>query len=307
MRVRLGFVTLGTVAAIACAAVAPADVIAAGAPPPGPNTRIAEQALDSALRAVAKRSPACRARVPRLTHSITHDPIPQAMLDSFAVLRRPKVAQDEIGDDMDFPFAEKIAVDYIRRAIVLPDGKAVFVIPALDARPAIPKRPAVCTFRERQALAHRLRGKPAQAQRAARRALRHLHDIEYAAARRTVEPGLFLLVRGSNSSFGGSGVTSLGDIRRIGTFVAGNAGRDSALLVGLVPDGVATIDFTFAAGRSRGPDSARTYATTYRRTVAVVDNVVALTVPRAPEDAIVNRQVWHAADGTAINAVRWPP
>jgi hypothetical protein len=298
---------LGVVSAAACAGLARADATIAGGQPPGPNTRIAQAALDSALKAVAKRDPACRAQVPRLKHTVTHDPIPQGMLGAFAVLRRPKVAADEMADDTGFPFAEKIAVDYIRRAVVLPGGREVFVIPALDARPAIPKRPAACTFRERQALEHRLRGKPAPARRAARRQLRHLHEIEYAASRRTVEPGLFLFVRGPSSGFGGSGVTAVPDIRRIGTFVASNAARRSALLVGLVPDGVATIDFSFAEGHSRGPDSNRTYDTVYRHTVAVVNNIVALTVPRAPEDAIVNHQVWRAADGTAVSTVRWPP
>jgi len=286
--------------------MARADVAGAAAPPPGPNTRIAERALDSALKAVAEGDRACRARVPRLQHTTTHDPIPQAMLASFAVLRRPKEAQDEIADDTGFPFAEKIAVDYVRRALVLPGGISVFVIPALDARPAIPKRPAVCGVRERQALERRLRVKPVQARRAARRQLRHLHEIERKAARRTLEAGLFLLVSGPSGGFGGSGVTALADIRRIGTFVASAAGRGSALLVGLVPDGVATVDFTFAAGHSRAPGSNRTYSTD-RRSAAVGNNIVALTVPRAPEDAIVNRQVWHAADGTAVNTVRWPP
>ena len=307
MRRRLRLLALGTVSAIACAGVARADLTDASANPPGPNTRIAEQALDSALKAVAQRDPACRAHVPRLQHTVTHDPIPQAMLDAFGVLRRSKEAQDEIADDAGFPFAEKIAVDSIRRAVVLPGGRAVFVIPALDARPAIPKRPKVCSVRERQALEHRLRGKPARAQRAARRQLRHLHEIETAAARRTTEPGLFLLVRGPRSGFGGSGVTAVADIRRIGTFVAANAPRGSALLVGLVPDGVATIDFTFAPGHSRVPGSNRRYGTAYRATAPVVNNIVAVTVPRAPQDAIVNRQVWRAADGTAINTVRWPP
>jgi hypothetical protein len=302
---RSPLLVLGTISAIACAGAARAEV-AGAAGPPGPNTRIAEQALDSALKAVAKGDPACRARLPRLKHTITHDPIPQAMLESFAVLRRPKEPQDEITDDTGFPFAERIAVDYVRRAVVLPGGTSVFVIPALDARPAIPKRPAVCGVRERQALERRLRGKPVQARRAARRQLRHLHEIEAKAARRTLEPGLFLLVSGPNGGFGGSGVTAVGDIRRIGTFVASGSGRGSALLVGLVPDGVATIDFTFAAGPSRAPGSNRTYSTD-RRSAAVVNNIVALMVPRASEDAIVNRQVWHAADGTAVNTVRWPP
>ncbi|HEX6618488.1 MAG TPA: hypothetical protein VF024_02450 [Solirubrobacteraceae bacterium] len=67
-------------------------------------------------------------------------------------------------------------------------------------------------------------------------------------------------------------------------------------MVGLVPDGVATIDFTFARGhgRSLGPDDDRVYRTIYRRTAAVVDNVVYLTVPRLPGDALFNRQVWRA-------------
>jgi hypothetical protein len=303
---RSPLLVLGTISAIACAGLARADV-AGAAEPPGPNTRIAERALESALNAVARRDAACRARVPRLQHTTTHDPIPQAMLASFAVLRRPKEAQDEITDDMGFPFAEKIAVDYVRRAVVLPGGRSVFVIPALDARPAIPKRPAVCGVRERQALERRLRGKPAQARRAARRQLRHLHEIEAKAARRTVEAGLFLLVTGPNGGFGGSGVTSLPDIRRIGTYVAAGTRNESALLVGLVPDGVATIDFTFAKGPSRAPGSDRTYPADDRRSAAVANNIVALTVPRAPEDAIVNRQVWHAADGTAVNTVSWPP
>jgi hypothetical protein len=307
MRRRCALLVLGTVSAIASAGLARVDLTTAVAQPPGPNERIAERALDSALRAVARRDRACRARVPRLKHSVTHEPIPQAMLDTFALLRRPKGAQDALSDIADFPFAEKIAVDYIRRARVLPGGRSVFVIPALDARPAIPQRPAVCAVRERQALEHRLRGKPAQARRAARRQLRHLHEIERKAARRTVEAGLFLLVRGPQSAFGGSGVTSLPDIRRIGTFVSAAAGSGSALLVGLVPDGVAAIDFTFAPGHSRAPGSNRTYPAAYQGTGAVADNVVALTVPRAPEDAIVNRQLWRAADGTAVNTVSWPP
>ncbi|HEX7300520.1 MAG TPA: hypothetical protein VF257_16100 [Solirubrobacteraceae bacterium] len=301
---RRSVLALATLGATACAA---GDATIAGAQAPGPNTRIARSALESALKAVAKRDPKCRAREPHLKRTITHDPIPADMLATFGVLRRPKGAQDAIAVQSDFPMAEKIAVDYIRRAAVLSGGRAVYVIPALDARPAIPKRPAVCGDRERQALEHRLRGKPAPARRAARRELRKLHRIERAAARRTLEAGLFLLVRGPYSGFGGGGVTEVDDIRRYGSFVASNAGSRSALLVGLVPDGVAAIDFTFAAGHTRVPGSDRTYASAHRATAPVADNVVAVTVPRAPEDAIVNEQVWRAADGTVVNTVRWPP
>jgi hypothetical protein len=48
------------------------------------------------------------------------------------------------------------------------------------------------------------------------------------------------------------------------------------------------------------------YRKIYRRTAAVVDNVVALTVPRLPGDALFNRQVWHAADGTVVNTIKPP-
>jgi hypothetical protein len=39
---------------------------------------------------------------------------------------------------------------------------------------------------------------------------------------------------------------------------------------------------------------------------AVVDNVVYLTVPRLPDDALYNRQLWHAADGTVVNTIKPP-
>jgi hypothetical protein len=48
------------------------------------------------------------------------------------------------------------------------------------------------------------------------------------------------------------------------------------------------------------------YRTVYRRTAAVVDNVVYLTVPRLPGDALFNRQVWHAPDGSVVNTVKPP-
>ncbi|HEX6744390.1 MAG TPA: hypothetical protein VF087_09245 [Solirubrobacteraceae bacterium] len=75
---------------------------------------------------------------------------------------------------------------------------------------------------------------------------------------------------------------------------------------------MATIDFTFARGHSLGlgpgPRSGRdrVYRTVYRRTAAVVDNVVCLTVPRLPGDALFNRQVWRAADGSVVNTIKPP-
>jgi hypothetical protein len=231
------------------------------------------------------------------------------MLAAFGVLRRPGTPQDVPTSELRFPFANRIAVDYARRARVLPDGTSVFVIPALDARPRFPKRPGRCFANERLALEHRLRGKPAQAQRYARRALRDEQRYEREAAGAAPQAGLFVFERGPHGGGGGGGA-SVAQVRRNGVFSSSYVRGRGSLVVGLVPDGVATIEFTFARGRSLEPEPEharrRRYSTLYRRTVHVVDNVVALTVPRLPFDALFYRQVWRASDGSVVNVVRGP-
>jgi hypothetical protein len=304
MRRRSGLVVGAVAAAATCAAVANADLIIPSPTPPGPNTRLAADAVNSAREAVAKGDRACRFRVELSRRgSVTHDPIPQEMLDAFAVLRRPATPQDALKPPL-APLAKQIAVDSIRRARVLADGQEVFVIPSLDARPHTIAPPARCRVRERLALEHRLRGMPAQAQRAARRMLRSIERAERTSAPLEPQAGLFLMVRGPHSGFGGGG-TSVADLRKYGSFVSSGARRHQARMVGLVPDGVATIDFTFARGHSLEPNGP-TYSRVYRRSVAVLDNVVAFIVPRRAIDTAPARQVWRAADGAVVNTVQWP-
>jgi hypothetical protein len=234
----------------------------------------------------------------------THDPPPQDMLDAFAVLRGPATAVDVLDLRHRLPFGARITVDYVRRARVLPGGASVYVVPALDARPAFAKRPASCSARDREALEHRLRGKPAQAQRAARRLLSEFETQQRQATSRAPRPGLFVFTVGPGG--GGGGGSDVAEIRRYGALSASYLRGRGSRLVGLVPDGVATIEFTFARGRGLRPDGHRVYRRIYRRTTAVVNNIVALTVPRRPEDAFYNRQVWRAADGSVVNTVKPP-
>jgi hypothetical protein len=303
---RWGLAVVALAAAVAGAAVARADFVLPMPQPPGPNTRIAGDAVDAATQAVAKRDGACQLRPLRPRGgSQTHDPPPQEMLDAFAILRRPATPADDPGPDRLFlgP-ADRVTVDYVRRARVLPDGSSVFVVPALDALPTFGPRPARCDVNERLALEHRLRGKPAQAQRAARRLLRTLQHSQRELAKRGPTPGIFVEAIGPHGGGGGGG-QDVAAIRKYGSYTASSVRGRGSRLVGLVPDGVATIDFTFARGHALGPeDEDRVYRRIYRRTVAVVSNVVVLTVPRAPLDALYNRQVWRAADGSVVNTIK---
>jgi len=110
------------------------------------------------------------------------------------VLRRPAAPQDSVPAAAQLPFVREIAVDYVRRARVLPNGMVVYLIPALDSRGGpLRKRPQRCLARERTALESRLRGTPAQARRAAERMLRARQRLEHQASRVVPpRPGLFV-------------------------------------------------------------------------------------------------------------------
>jgi hypothetical protein len=304
---------LGAVAATgaaACAAVARADFVLPTPHKPGPNATIAADALNDTLDVVGKRDHRCQPRIQRRNPAVTHDPPPQDVLDAFAVLRRPATPADAFKPALRIPFIGDVAVDYVRRARVLPDGTSVYVVPSLSARPTIAKRPGFCSAREREALEHRLRGKPDQAQRAARRLLRSFEKWQRRAASLPPQPGLFVFAFKADGNGGGGGGADVVEIRKHGALSASYVRGRGSRMIGLVPDGVATIDFTFARGHSLGlgpdPGHDRVYRAVYRRTAAVVHNIVYLTVPRRPEDAFFNRQVWRAADGSVINTVKPP-
>jgi hypothetical protein len=307
MRRRAVLLAVAATGAASCAAVASADFVLPTPQRPGPNATIATHAVNDAIDAVAKGDRRCQPQLVRGGAATTHDPPPQEMLDAFAVLRRPASPGDALDLRHRLPFGALIAVDYIRRARALADGTSIYVVPALSARPALTKRPGSCSAREREALAHRLRGKPAQAQRAARRLLRSFQTSRRQAASLPPRPGLFVFESGPHGGGGGGGLDVPG-IREHGALNASYVRGRGSRVVCLVPDGVATIDFAFARGHSLGggPGRGRVYRTVYRRTAAVVDNVVALTVPRLPGDALFNRQVWHAADGTVVNTIKPP-
>ena len=196
--------------AAACAAVASADFVIPTPHKPGPNASIAGDAVNGAVDAVGKRDRSCQPHPVRTGSTTTQDPPPQDMLDAFAVLRRPATAADTVDVQRSLPIAQEVAVDYIRRARVLADGTSVYVLPSLSARPTVSKRPASCSAREREALEHRLRGKPAQAQRAARRLLRDYQRLQHQAASSPPRAGMLVFASGPHGGGAGGGLDVAG-------------------------------------------------------------------------------------------------
>jgi len=125
MRRRAVLLAVAATGAASCAAVASADFVLPTPQRPGPNATIATDAVNDAIDAVAKGDRRCRPELVRAGATITHDPPPQEMLDAFAVLRRPATAGDAFDLRHRLPFAASVAVDYVRRARVLPDGTSV--------------------------------------------------------------------------------------------------------------------------------------------------------------------------------------
>ena len=173
MRRAVGLAVLAVTAAAACATVASADFVLPTPTQVGPNTRVAADAVNAAIRAVDERDHTCLQRPRPRRGSATHDPPPQDMLDAFAVLRRPATPADAID-----PERLRSRSPRGRRRLHPPRARAARTAPRStssrpsSARPAVTKRPAPASAREREALEHRLRGQPGQARRAARRLLR---------------------------------------------------------------------------------------------------------------------------------------
>jgi hypothetical protein len=296
---RRAIAVIALAAVAGSAAVARADFVIPTSQE-GPNTPLAGELVGDAITAVGRRDRACGLSSSTPDATPTHEAPPPEMLAAFAVLRRTATPADAL-DVRDLTFDGRVAIDYVRRARVLPDGTAIYVIPSLDAPPALGAMPGACFARQREALEHRLRGKPAPAQRLARRLLHHLQGIWRRAADPAPQPGVFVQEVSPDGNSVGGGGDDVDAISKGSGFITSGEGRRSRL-TGVVPDGVATVELTFARGRS-AVDPRRVYRHLYKRTVAVVSNIVSLSVPRDQQDALYNRQVWRAADGTVIKTV----
>ncbi len=285
----------GTAAAgIAILLVATGTALAA--PPPGSSLQdrriyYADQAIVNASRKV-ERDHACRRRPPE-QGPIAGAPS-AAFLNSLAVLRRPARPGEDVGLlPGAFRYTPSVYRDYVR-VIPLPDGTSLNVFPLHDVSLASP-RPAHCVAELRRRVRHAIADRPRAFKRIARRLLRGEIGASWAPRQRE---GLLLFTGG------GGAPIDLASFRHDGAVRVGGVGGNGGLgtYYALVPDGIASIEFTFRRFEPTGYWS-KHHPVTFRATGAVTDNVVTFQAPASLRDGLMNDQVLRAADGHVIRVI----
>jgi hypothetical protein len=287
--VRVGLAVMGTVLV--------GTSVALAAPPPGSSLEerrsyYADQAIQDAGKRV-ERDHACRQR--RYEKGPVDGAPSAALLNTIAALRRPAQPGEDVGL---FPpaitYLPSIYRHYVR-VIPLPDGTSLNVFPVHDVSRASP-RPARCVAELRERVKQAIADRPRAFKKIARRLLR-LEISEYWAPRQ--REGFFFL-----TSVGGVEV-SLATFREGGALrisgLGGNGGVGT--YYALVPDGIASIDFTFRRFWPTGHWS-KHHPVTYRSSGKVTNNVVAFQAPASLRDGQAVDQVLRAADGHVIGVIR---
>jgi hypothetical protein len=258
------------------------------APPPGSSllerrVYYADQLIEQ-VGSKIERDHACRRRPPE---SGPVDGAPSAgFLNSLAALRRPLGP----GEDVSFPMPLRQTPSFYRgyvRELTAADGTTVQVFPMHDVSPSQP-RPKRCVSELRRRVHLALADRPRGFRQVAKRQL-HSEISRYWAPRQ--REGMFVIV---GHSFGT--IVDLAVFRSSGVLFGGGGVFD------LVPDGVATIDFTFRRLEPTGYWS-KHHPVTHRATVAVQDNVVSFNPMLSLRDSWAARQVWRGADGHVIRVI----
>ncbi len=226
-----------------------------------------------------------------------------ALLGALGVLRRPATEADHVDTStLLFPFGRGIYVNWIRAATAV-DGHQFFVVAAQDRlRP--PELPRRCITLENKELDRLLTDRTTAVRRLAHRMKARLDREEHPRGGFKPTEAIFLFDRTPDGGIGsGGGGVDLRFLRRHGLFgSSGTSGRSS--VSGLVPDGVASVDFTFSRSVSRGRHrDPKVYPTVISLTVQVHDNVVAFDVDRPAYDALPTQMVWHRADGSILRRI----
>jgi hypothetical protein len=292
-------VRLATFVLLTCLAVA----LPAQAEKPKSNEQRAVDLINEAS-AQARRTSDCpkSQRPPKST--VNHDRPSQGLMDLLGVLRRPATPEDKPPDD---PFlflpGSDVDIDYVRVAHAA-DGRTYWIVPARDTLHFEPL-PQSCLHRIHSRLRALGHGQPPRVRRRALHFYNQLVADNRRLARRGPHEGVFVFEKRTDGIGGGGGGVDLTYLREHGQFGSSGRSDQSAVLSGLIPDGVATVTSTFGTTYSRGPDrKPRRYAKAITRTDPVQDNMVSFKVARSAEDAFPEKMVWRDAAGKIVKVVR---
>jgi hypothetical protein len=284
---------------------------ASSSPPPVDRAglrgeRMITALLNRAIRAV-ERDERCRLPSPFERESTFTDAAPSTeLLDTFAILRRPQTAQEQIADDRwggGLP-AENIYRSAYRVATSA-SGRQYLIVAAQNTNLFKP-RPPECVEAFRDRFERELEGRRAAFKRHARKALRQVIRDEWTGGANAGQPheGLFMFDFVNGDPGGWVGGTDVAFVRDRGLLSSQSRGSIT-ILSALLPDGVTTVELTFPRTASRGPHRpAKRYRHTVRVTAPVTDNVISLRVPRPALDAFPARMVWKGPDGQTVRVVR---
>jgi hypothetical protein len=264
------------------------------APPPGSSLEdrriyYADQAIEQAGQKV-ERDRACRFR-PIERGAVDGTPSAE-LLNSLAALRRP-ARPDENLDLLPLSI-ERLSVfrDYVR-VLTAADATPfdVFAMPNVSSSRPRPKR---CVSELRQRVHRTVADRSRAFRRVVSDRLRAEIGRNWSARPRE---GLLVLVDS------GGTMVDRSTFQTHGVFTSRAGETPGARFYALVPDGVATIDFTFRRFEPTGYRS-KHHPVTYRTTVAVTDNVVSFQAPLTLRDTAMPAQVWRGADGHVIRVIR---
>ncbi|HEX4806673.1 MAG TPA: hypothetical protein VFU94_12295 [Conexibacter sp.] len=269
----------------------------------GPSTSAARHGAALAERAmhdVERAHSRCRTT---LAHGRIGPAKPSAgLLAALGILRRPATAQDEAPPALlrGLSAGQLLDPSQVRLARAA-DGSAYYVIPSWSL--GLTSGPPACAHLMRRRLERLLaRARPA-VRRAARQTMRAITELEYPRHPPAPTPSIALVEATRNGRLGSGVGGSIGDLAKTGWFELAPSDRRTSHVVGLVPDGVATITVHYGRYGSLNLFHRPRYRTSLTITAPVQDNVVSYRVARPPDDALPLSMTWRAADGSIVRVV----
>ena len=243
----------------------------------------------AAMKSVACRPPA----IPRAT--VSEGSPSSALLAELGVLRRAAKPVDELtfpeASGHVYPVnAHTVYVNYIRRARVK-DGVSYYLIPVghiIESQAFSP----LCIAKQKSLLQQDLRRLPAS-DRSSTLALQ-AKSIAALEGNPNGSPQDGICIWGADAAGGGGGTCeTTGQITD-----GGPVEENGSTLIGVVPDGVASVAFHYPAGRGMPA---------FTVTANVVGNVYAASTGRLiPSGGFPPQMIWRSASGTVIKTISIP-